>query len=304
MRSSVAIALACALVSGCAEDKVIGPEGDTDGATSQPDTGISVDAGPTIDGNPSSSDCDMTGRWIVAQVTFSTALGAQQKAVNWFYHDITQTGDTFTINQSLDCGFRVTGSTTVTINDATLSALAKRSTSAGRKGTFKLSTDGQKCELALARTYCLRGANFPMFLSDHWTIGDPDKALSTFPALPGNATAGMEDWDSDGKEGFTLSTGLGDRYVAQRDWNSHAGAVAKGATMFTGTDIVVTWDGQEAVSQQTGALLRTTSTPMNPGRASWAKVDGELTVVTTGATPELDTCKNVQRLALMKFPNP
>lgn len=301
MRASVAFALGLSVLSACAEDKVIGPMGDDDGGTTTIDARvITTDGGPTIDGNPSSGDCDMTGRWIVAQVTFSTALGAQQKAVNWFYHDITQSGDQFTITKSLDCGFRVTGSTTVTLKDATLDALAKRSTSVGRKGTYKLSGDGSKCELALARTYCLRGANMATFLSDHWTIGDPDKALSTFPALPANMGAGMEDWDADAKEGFTLNTGLGDRYVAQRDWNSHAGSVAKGATMFTGTDIVVTWDGQEAVSMQTGALLRTTSTPMNPGRASWAKVDGELVVTAS----ELETCKNVQRLALMKFPNP
>ena len=52
------------------------------------------------------------------------------------------------------------------------------------------------------------------------------------------------------------------------------------------------------------SALRTSSTPISPGFALWKKVDGALTVVEAGAHPELDTCKNVQRLALEAWPNP
>lgn len=294
--------------AGCAEDRVLQPQGSDDGGGG----GGGDDAGsvPHVDAGPSgagSEHCDMTGVWIVAQVTFSTALGATQKSVNWFYHDITQTGDTYIIEKSLNCGFRVTGTTTVTLRDETLAALAiNESSSAGRQGTFSLNGDGTTCTFDLDRVYNLRAANKAMFLTDHWVLGDPDKALSTFPPLPANAGAGIEDWDNDGHEGFTLVAGtLGDRYVAQRDWNEHAGTVPIDADQFGGDGvIVVTWDGQEAVSQETPPLLRTQSTPDNPGHAWWARVNGALDVVESGPNPELETCKNVQRLALETFPNP
>ncbi len=302
MSKLIVALVAASMFSACAEDKVIGPEGDIDGGKVI-DSGLIADGGPPVDAPPGTPPCSMTGVWIAAQVTFSTALGAQQKAVNWYYHDITQTGDNFTITKSLDCGFRVTGTTTVTLKEPTMEALAKRSSSVGRKGTFKPSASGNTCDFTLGRAYSLRGANMATFLTSQWMVGDPDKALNTFPALPGNAAAGMEDWDNDGKEGFTLVTGLGERYVAQRDWASYAGPVPQQSLMFGGADLVVTWDGQETVSQQTAALLRTGSTPTNPGRVYFARVDNELTVV-TGANAELETCKNVQRLALAKFPNP
>jgi hypothetical protein len=234
-------------------------------------------------------------------VVHATALGADQKTVNWFYHSISQDGDAFTIDDSLNCGFRVTGTTTVTLPDATLTALAEHtSSSVGRKGTFALN--GGMCDFALDRTYNIRGATESTFLDDHWMVGDPDKPLGDFPQLPGDASAGMEDWDSDGKEGITLSTGLGERYVAQRDWNQHAGTVPTQSTSFGGDGvIVVTWDSQEAVSSQTSVLLRTSATPVNPGYAYYAKVGAALTVVPGDV---LATCKNVQRLALETWPSP
>src|SRR5207247_511237 len=123
--------------------------------------------------------------------------------------------------------------------------------------------------------------------------------------LPADAASGMEDWDADGKEGITLNTGLGDRYVAQRDWNQEHGFVPQGVSKFGGDGvIVVTWDGQEKVSAQTPPLLQTTSTPQNPGYSFYERVGDRLDVVTTGAHPELDTCKHTVALALTDFPNP
>jgi hypothetical protein len=250
-----------------------------------------------------SSRCDLTGTWIVAQETYATALSAQQTSVNWFYHEIEQDGVEVTIRKSLNCGLRVTGSTTVTLSDAALVALARNtSSSVGRTGIFGLSSDGTRCQLALARTYNIRGANKQRFLTDHWQLGAAPKPLAEFPRLPASEAEGMEDWDNDGREGYTLSTGFGDRYVAQRDWNEHHGPVELDADEFgTRWPIAVVWDGEEVVSAQTPAFLRATATPVGNGRAYYRRAD-DLAVANDGPTPELTTCKNVQRLALQAWP--
>jgi hypothetical protein len=284
---------------GCTEDRVVQPAGDSDAhlAAQEPDADTTLPDG-------GGGSCDMTGRWIGVQVVYASALGAQQKTVNWFFHEITQTGDSFTIVQSLNCGLRVTGTTTVTISDVTTEALAKKTSfSNGRKGTFKPTADG-KCEFTLDRTYNLRGAALGPFLLDTWMVGDPPLPLTDFMPLPANAAEGMEDWDGDGKEGITLHTGLGDRYVAQRDWSQDHGFVAPGDRIGGKGLIVVTWDGQEKVSTQTPLILQTGSTPVNPGYAYYERVGDRLEVVTTGAHPELETCKNVQRIALEDFADP
>jgi len=297
------------LGAGCAEDKVIGPNGDVDGGGSI-DGSVPIDSsGPSVDAPPGATPCDMNGIWITTQVVFSSALGARQKAVNWYYHEIQQQTDgSFRVVKSLDCGFRVTGTVTVTLSDNTLEALAKHSTGVGRTGTFKPNAANTMCDFSMVRAYSVRGVNVPMFLSNHWKYGDPDKALSTFPPLPNTPAGGMEDWDADNMDGITLDVAgiiSGKRYVGQRDWTSYAGAVAQNSIAFGGMgQLSVSWDSQEAVSAQTTQALRTTATPENPGFVFFDKVNGELTVVTAGARPELETCKNVQRLALMKHPNP
>jgi len=292
------------ILGGCVKDRRIEPLGSSDAGAAIPDATVI-----TTDGNTAPGQCDMTGVWIVAQVVFAQSLGASQKSVNWFYHDITQDGDRFTITKSLNCGFRVTGTTTVTLPSDTLEALAiNTSSSVGRQGTSVITGDGAGCKIDLDRTYNLRAANKAMFLTDYWVIGDPPKPLSEFPPLPADTASGMEDWDSDGKEGFTLSTGLGNRYVAQRDWNEHHGVVPLAdfsAGKFGGESVMgAVWDAQESVSNDTDPLLRVGSTPNNPGWAWYAKVGDQLQIVQDGPRPVLETCKNVQRLALEIFPNP
>lgn len=303
-RLVLALSAASVLVGGCVQDRRIEPVGSADAGMTVIDATII-----TTDGIVAPGQCDMTGVWIVAQVVFAQSLGAEQKSVNWFYHDITQEGDRFTINKSLNCGFRVTGTTTVTLPDDTLESLAiNTSSSVGRQGTSRVTGDGLSCKVDLDRTYNIRAANKATFLTDHWVVGDPPKPLSEFPALPADTAAGMEDWDSDGKEGFTLSTGLGNRYVAQRDWNEHHGVIpleAFNTGQFGGESIMgAVWDAQETVSDDTEPLLRIGSSPINPGWAWYAKVGDQLEIVEDGARPILETCKNVQRLALEIFPNP
>jgi hypothetical protein len=289
MRIVVGLTCVLAIAAGCSKDGVSGDDG--------PDAGADAsNSGP--DANVGASPCDMTGVWIAEQHVTSTALSSDQNTTTWYYYKFTQQGDHFTVVDQLDCGLVVDGTTTVTLDDATLEALATQEFAGlGRGGTFKKSADGQHCDFSLDRMYNVRGAGKAQYLTNTWKVGDPPKALSEFPALP-TTPPGMEDWDKDNMDGITLRSGLGNRYVCQRDYNEHAGTVPQFASTFGGQGVItVKWDSQEGISQQTPALLRISATPKGDGWARYARADSTLTVVTTGAHPALDTCRNVQQLA-------
>lgn len=312
LRGGVGVGLWVALSASCAPDGVLGSDGEgstvngpAPGPSDAGGGGAGAAGGGTLnDAAVPESPCDMTGLWIAEQHTVSTAIGADQRATNYYYYQIRQEGDRFTIEKGLNCGLIVQGTTSVTLGDATLEALApQESAGLGRQGTFKPAADGKSCEFQLDRSYNLRAANKAEFLTNHWKIGDPPKPLSEFPSLP-KTPPGMEDWDGDGKDGFTLKTGLGQRYVTQRDWNEHSGTAPMRAVEFGGEGaITVTWDSQEAVSDQTDLILRTGSTPKGDGWARYARADGRLTVVETGDRPVLTTCRNVQSLARQLWPS-
>ena len=140
------------------------------------------------------------------------------------------------------------------------------------------------------------------YLTDVWQPGDPPIALDQLPALP-SAPPGMEDWDDDGQDGITLRSGLGNRYVCQRDYNEHRGTTPTYAAAFGGDGVItVLWDSQEGISNQTPPLLRTSATPDGDGWARYARVGDRLQVVTTGDHPALETCRNVQVLAQEVWP--
>lgn len=289
MRRLLRVLAVSILVGGCEQDGIAGHDGVDSG-------GVDGPSGP--DADVGEQPCDMTGRWIGEQHTVSTALGANQNTTNWYFYEFTQSGDRFTATRALNCGFVVDGTTTVTLDDATLGALADQEMAGpGRGGTFKLSNDGQSCEFVLDRMYNLRGAQKAMYLTSAWNVGDPDKPLSQFPPLP-SAPPGMEDWDADNMDGITLRSGLGNRYVAQRDYNEHSGRVPMFAAEFGGQGVIaVVWDSQEGISTQTSPLLRTTATPAGNGWARYARADN-LTVVESGPDAALETCRNVQQLAM------
>lgn len=281
----VAAALLC--VAACAKDGVNGDDvGDDapDADPNQPD----ADVGDT--------PCDMSGTWIAEQHTVSEALSTPQNTTNYFYFEISQTGDTFTVDRELHCGFVVDGTTTVTIDDATLAALASQEVAGpGRQGTYV--QEGDTCAFAIDRIYNVRGADKAAYLTDHWTVGDPDVALTALPALP-DAPPGMEDWDGDNMDGITLRSGLGNRYVSQRDWNEHHGTTPTFAAEFGGEGVItVEWDSQEGISDQTPPLLRATATPSGPGWARYARAGG-----IDGTGTELEICRAVQQLAQDTWP--
>jgi hypothetical protein len=114
----------------------------------------------------------------------------------------------------------------------------------------------------------------------------------------------MEDWDHDGHEGLTQLTGLGDRYSAELDWHAFSGTVPQHSDQFGGEGVIIAdYDSRESVSIETPALLQTSSTPIPPGYGSMARVEAS-EVEATGDQKELQTCKNVQALAIEKFGDP
>lgn len=249
------------------------------------------------------SPCDLSGEWILQHVTRNSALGAVQTATNWHYHRIAQQGDRLTITASVDCGFSVRGTTDASLSDATLAAIAARSPNAtGVAGSSLLSADGQSCTLAFDRAYSIRGADRARFLEAVWKVGDPPKDLGEF-AVPTSAADGMEDWDDDGHDGVTQTTGFGERYGMQIDWNALHGQAPLNASEFGGEGmLVLDYDVRESVAPETAALLQTTGTPMSPGYAFMARVDGEIEPIAMQGA--LAFCKQVQALAVARFGDP
>ena len=246
--------------SGCAEDAGGQPDGPLDAGTDP--TGPDATGADGHDEEP--AVCDMNGTWVVVHHTINTALGAMQVASNYYYYEITQDGDDFTADKSLACGFVSRGTTDVSLPDKTTSELARR-TPQGRTGSFKLNEAADGCELIFDRDYVVRGADEDRFLNDLWQRGDPPISLNDLP-LPANEAEDMEDWDEDGFEGITLLTGLGDRYVAQIDWNEYLGSVPPNSDQFGGKGVIdVDYDSREMVSSQTTDLLRISATPLPPG---------------------------------------
>jgi hypothetical protein len=275
--------------AGCEKDGVAGSDG-TDA--------LGIDGATGPDADVGADPCNMTGRWIAEQHVTATALSSPQRTTTWYFYEFSQTGDRFTATRAMNCGLVVDGTTTVTLDDATTEALAKNEIAGpGRGGTFKLSNDGNSCEFVLDRMYNLRGANKATYVTNVWNVGDPPRPLSDFPPLP-TAPPGMEDWDGDNMDGITLRSSLGNRYVAQRDWNQHSGRVPTFAPSFGGDGVIsVEWDTQEGISTQTSPILRVTATPAGNGWARYARADDTLTVIDSGQHPELETCRNVQQLA-------
>lgn len=292
-RALLCVVVACAMSVGCGEDA-----GKGDGAGSGGSSGAG--GGGAEDGSVSGAACDLSGTWLAQHNTRNTALGAPQLAVNWNYHRIEQEGDAFTIVQSFDCGYVVRGTTDVSLSDATLEATARMASAAvGTEGTFAETINGEACDLSFDRIYAIRGANKAMFLDAVWSVGDAPKPLDEF-AMPTNAAEGMEDWDQDGHEGLTQLTGIGDRYTAQIDWHAFHGQVPAYRAQFGGMGVItVDYDMREVVSEETPALLRTSSVPDPPGYGFMARIDEAV-----DEEDPLAVCRRVQALAVEKFGNP
>lgn len=202
-----------------------------------------------------SSKCDMSGRWLVAQRVLADAIGQKQASHNWFYYEITQTGDAVLVTKGLHCGFEVVPVTSLAANvdsQPVWPSILLHDSDTGRQGTMSLTSSG--CQLSIEKRYTVRGATVSFY-------SDPTQAMPTASQEASGSTPGWEDWDMDGNPGitFTVSEGgsnIGDLYCSQRDWNQFDGPVAYGATTFS---VPVTWGSEQDALGYSGSSLVTES---------------------------------------------
>ena len=206
-------------------------------------------------GTPTSPNCDMNGRWLVAQRVLADAIGQKQASHNWFYYEINQNADRLMVTRGLHCGYEVVPITALGATvDAHQSwpAILTHDSDTGRKGTMEVTASG--CQLDIEKRYTVRGATASFY-------GDPNKPMPTATQKAGGTTPGWEDWDMDGHPGITLivsegGSNLGNLYCAQRDWDQFAGPVASGSTNFS---LPVTWGSEQDALGYTGSSLVTQS---------------------------------------------
>jgi hypothetical protein len=273
VRAIATIAIATiALVVGCAEDtiphdEVSGPLDASDDVTSGPgsdDAGggspdapppmVAYDAGRGVDGGVAASpDCDLNGRWLVAQRVLASALGQSQASHNWFYYELRQDGTQVTVTKGLHCGYEVVAISPLGANvdsHGDWPAFLTHNSDAGRKGTAQES--GGKCQISFEKRYTVRGATIPFY-------EDPNQTLPTAMQQASGSTPGWEDWDGDGNPGITLvvsGAATGSLYLSQRDWTQYSGTTALDATSF---ELPVTWNTTQAALGYTGSPLITQS---------------------------------------------
>ncbi len=269
-RSALRLGLGLALAA-CATDTVdpsaplpkyapvVASEGADGGAgplaTAPPDKEVP----PPTNAPPEDLDCDLRGRWLVAQRVLATAIGQDQAAHNWFYLEVRHEGRDLTVTKGLHCGFEVVKKTALGASvdsSSTWPALLTRNNSDNRRGTYV--KEGAGCKLTLAREYVVRGATLPHYLAPATPLPKRDQ-----PATAG--APGWEDWDADGNPGisFKVSSTLaaGTLYVVQRDWTEYAGTTAVKAEKFK---VPIRYGAEQiALGRSSGApqAIETSSSP-------------------------------------------
>ena len=212
-------------------------------------------APPPEAGTPTSADCDMNGRWLVAQRVLADAIGQKQASHNWFYYEINQSGDQVTVTRGLQCGFEVVPITALGASvDSHLAwpGILAHVNDTGRKGTMTVTASG--CQLAIEKKYTVRGATVSFY-------SDPNQTMPTAAQKAAGSTPGWEDWDTDTNPGITLvvsegGSNLGTLYCSQRDWNQFTGPVDAQTTTFK---VPVTWGSEQDALGYTGSSLVTQS---------------------------------------------
>ncbi len=260
---STCLALALIAVgTACGSDQVQpGSYGALDGAAG--DGGASTRASdalaPSLEaGTPTSPNCNMNGRWLVAQRVLADAIGQKQASHNWFYYELYQNADQVTVTKGLHCGYEVVHITSLGADvnsQKSWPAFLTHDSDTGRKGTMEVAASG--CQLSIEKRYTVRGATVSFY-------SDPNQAMPTASQDADGGAPGWEDWDMDGHPGITLTVDeggslLGDLYCAQRDWNQFTGPVAAGSAAFS---VPATWGSeQDALGYTMSQLVTMSATP-------------------------------------------
>ena len=215
------------------------------GSAGSPDAaaGETRPLGGSSDGGPSagSGECDLSGRWLVAQRVLAVAIGQEQAAQSWFYWEASQDASgSVTLKKGLHCGFTVvkkTGLAASVDSSGAWPSLLTRNSSSGRRGRFV--REGAGCRLSMDKEYVVRGATLPHY-------GDPAQKLPNRMEKAEAGKPGWEDWDGDGQPGISLKVSStlasGTLHTCQRDFTVYDGMTAAGASKLR---VGVTYGGEQ-----------------------------------------------------------
>ena len=291
VRNLIAHAAFCAtlvaLAGACrVEDRVDGPNGDgasaDDSGQDSDSEGDAVDTNSGDGGVDPGDGCDLGGIWAAKLVTWNldAQVNSTQLSNNWFYLEITDSGQEIEITRSLDCGIEVRGLARVVLSETTTNALMAHNSQAGRRGEFY--PDGDHCVFSFDRWFWIRGAAasyLPENFSDY-TGADAIERLDSENPLPNrDDTEGAEDWDEDGLPGITYQIiGLPEgRAVVQRDWNEYFSSEERvierpigesfwAAAAFDNTEIILAVSNCDEENIDDCGLAATPSIPDPAGR--------------------------------------
>ena len=198
-----------------------GPDGGgTAGSGGAAGSGM-VDAGPDAP-TPRDPECNLNGRWLLAQRNLLSLPLAQCQAIHtWYYYEIRHDGDGFTVTKGLHCGYEAvkkSSQSATVVNQDMWPAMLANMSSTGRTGTFVKEAD--KCRLNLPLEYVIRGAT----VSHYRDPANMLPAMGSAAAGPGGMPPGWEDWDNDSNPGFSLNINAplakGTLYLCTRDTNA------------------------------------------------------------------------------------
>jgi len=234
-------------------------------ATQDADAGADLDATQdrfaiAPDGSgPLDPECNLNGRWLVAQRVLASALGQDQASHNWFYLEVAQSGAALAIVKGLHCGYEVVPTTSLGAavdSSGAWAAFLKNDSDAGRAGSF--AKEGTSCHLTLEKRYTIRGATVAYY-------SDPSHPMPTASDAASGNTPGWEDWDGDSNPGISLKVNSplakGTLYVAQRDYTIYDGTTAQQADKFK---VSISYDSEQAVlgrSAGSSSAIETMSSP-------------------------------------------
>ena len=195
-----------------------------------------VGSGPACNNPHRDTACDLSGFWAVREKSYlrDTVFGALQVSSQWYLYEISQTGDAFVIDASLDCAVHVTGSATIDFPPATKRGQIWLNPQDGtntmwprRSGTSMPVANG--CAVSLEPWYFVWGAT-TAYVPTNFEGGVPIESLPPLPSVPNPINdnlfpLGATDPTTVGIPGFgTVISGIlpGLRYSAQRSVTSFA----------------------------------------------------------------------------------
>jgi len=258
-------------------------------AATQHDSRAFLDGGevPT-----STLGCDLSGRWLVVVREVTTGLGAQEADHEWLYFEMTQTGSALTVTKGLSCGQNVVGISAVSANvddPKVWPAMLVYDAETGRAGTS--TAMGSGCTVSFDKFYEIVGATVPYYQN-------PATTMPTSSQEATSSSPGWEDWDNDGKPGFTVNvTGLatGQIYLSSRRWNEWSGTIPTGSNTFTIPD---DWDIEsDRLGYDGSSLLTETAAATKDNDASLHFVTFARLTAAQATGDDADTCAAVRSLA-------